>query len=248
MDRHRTEAGRPNEKPNDGGRARNGAAADTLGRVRAVATRAIPVPIRRAIPVSVVSLLLIGCTSTGDDDAPDTTSAIAADVPEVTSPPERQTPFCQAMLDLDAALPGDPAVDTRDQVLAAYQAALSVVPTDIEVEFRAVIEALESGTRATVPGDASGDVTGDASDGAGATVAPATAAPGPPDEPGVTLATVDTSPPSDEQLFAEEGWLPDDDPAIRVNEYVEFACRDTINNPGPPATVPDAVPPASEAG
>ena len=212
--------------------------------------------IQRSIAVSFVALVLLGCTSTGDDDPPDTTSVVAVEVPEVTVPPERQTPFCQAMLDLDAALPDDPAVDTRDQVLAAYQDALPVVPAEIEIEFRAVIEALESGTRATVPGDESADPADRPSDGssgdttgAAATIAPAvTAAPDPTDAAGVTLATVDTTPPSDEQLFAEEGWLPDDDPAVRVNEYVEFACRDTINNPGPPATVPDAAPPTSEAG
>jgi hypothetical protein len=213
-----------------------------------VATRSISVEIQRSIAISFVGLLLLGCTSTGDDDPPDTTSVVAVEVPEVTAPPERQTPFCQAMLDLDAALPDDPAVDTRDQVLAAYQDALPVVPTEIEGEFRAVIDALESGTRASGPGDESADPSDDPS-GAARTIAPAvTAAPDPTDEPGVTLATVDTSPPSDEQLFAEEGWLPDDDPAVRVNEYVEFACRDTINNPGPPATVPDAAPPSSGAG
>jgi hypothetical protein len=96
-----------------------------------------------------------------------------------------------------------------------------------------------------VPGEESADSSDDATD--AGTIAPPTE-PEPADDPDSTLAAADTTPPSDEQLFAEEGWVPDDDPAVRVNEYVDFACRDTINNPGPPATVPDAAPPTSDAG
>jgi hypothetical protein len=196
------------------------------------------------LPASLIVALLVGCTPTGEDETPDTTSAVAAAVPEVTAPPERGTPFCQAMLDLDAALPDDPAIDTRDQVLTAYQDALPLVPPEIDIEFRAVIEALESGTRATVPGDepASDEPV------EGTISPPATAEPEPADDPASTPAPEDTAPLPDDQLFAEEGWLPDDDPAVRVNEYVDFACRDTINNPGPAATAPDAAPPTSDTG
>ena len=38
--------------------------------------------------------------------------------------------------------------------------------------------------------------------------------------------------------FPEEGWGPEDDPALRVNAYVDFECRGVQNNPGPPATQP----------
>jgi hypothetical protein len=82
----------------------------------------------------------------------------------------------------------------------------------------------------------------------GTVAPPVTTTPGAGNDPATTLASADTTPPSDEQLFAEEGWVPDDDPAVRVNEYVEFSCRDTINNPGPPATPPDAAPPTTAAG
>lgn len=201
-----------------------------------------------SMALSIAAALLLGCTSTGEDPAPDTTSQVAVAVPEVTTPPERQTPFCQAMLDLDDALPDDPAIDTREQVLAAYEEALTLVPTEIEAEFRAVISALESGSRATLPGDDAGD-PGDAAGGEDGTIAPpVTAEPEPADDPDASVDRPDPADLTDDQLFAEEGWLPDDDPAVRVNEYIEFACRDTINNPGPPATVPDAGPPTSEAG
>jgi hypothetical protein len=38
--------------------------------------------------------------------------------------------------------------------------------------------------------------------------------------------------------FDAEGYLPDDEPNQRLNDYVQFACRDSQNNPGPPATQP----------
>jgi hypothetical protein len=164
--------------------------------------------------------LAAGCTPTGngsgDDDADD---GIDVPVPSVTAPPTRLTPFCQAMLELDGALPDDPAIDTREQILEAYRAAQPLVPEAIAAEFVAVIEALETGTAplaADVP----------------ATTLPAT-----------TEASVVTG-----DRFFEEGYLPDDNPAVRVNEYIDFACRGTQNNPGPPATQPGGVPTTVDGG
>ena len=185
----------------------------------------------RAFPLALIAIVAVSaCTSTGDgSSAPSSTESLG--IREVTAPPVRLTPFCQAMLDLDEELPDDPAVDTTEQVLTAYRAALPVVPAEIDEEFRAVIAALESGTRATVPGEATG---------AADTVLSPPAAP-----PAASSVAGPTTLPSQEQLYAEEGWLPDDDPAARVNAYIDFACRGTANNPGPPATAPDAAPPTS---
>ena len=193
----------------------------------------------RALPLLLLTVATAAaCTPTGASETTDTTEPEVV-VPEVTEPAIRLTPFCQQMIALDESLPDDPAIDTRDQVLEAYQAALPDVPPEIEVEFRAVIVALETGTRATVPGE---EVE--------TTLAPDQI------EPTDTVpldATVPPSPsgsttlPSEEQLAAEEGWLPDDDPAARVNAYIDFACRGTANNPGPPATQPGAVVTTTEA-
>lgn len=54
--------------------------------------------------------------------------------------------------------------------------------------------------------------------------------------PATTVSDPDVTEPT--TLFADEGYDPDEDPALRVNEYVQFACRDSINNPGPAATQP----------
>jgi hypothetical protein len=185
----------------------------------------------RVLPVALIVMVAVSaCTPTGgSSSAPSSTEAIG--VREVTAPPVRLTPFCQAMLELDEELPDDPTVDTTEQVLTAYRAALPVVPAEIDEEFRAVIAALESGTRATVPGGPTGSTD--------AAVPP----PAVPPAPGSAVGP--TTVPSEEQLYAEEGWLPDDDPAARVNAYIDFACRGTANNPGPPATAPDVAPPTS---
>ncbi len=50
-----------------------------------------------------------------------------------------------------------------------------------------------------------------------------------------TLSTV-TSDPSDG--FAEEGYLPDEEPALRLNAYLADNCFGTQSNPGPPPTEP----------
>ena len=203
------------------------AAPDTLKRVRAL-------PI-----VLLVVLTAAACTETGTSESAETTEP-DVDVPQVTVPAVRLTPFCQQMIALDAALPDDPAVDTSAQVLEAYRAALPDVPPEIEVEFRAVIDALETGTVATVPGATALTVPTDDLGGPAQTL--------PLDATLPTTPSGPTTLPSEEQLVAEEGWLPDQEPAARVNAYIDFACRGTANNPGPPATEPGAVVPTSEPG
>ena len=85
------------------------------------------------------------------------------------------------------------------------------MPPEIEAEFLTVLARLQSGAPATTATTA--------------TTLPATTVA----DPNVTEPTT---------LFADEGYDPDEDPALRVNEYVQFACRDAINNPGPAATQP----------
>jgi hypothetical protein len=63
-----------------------------------------------------------------------------------------------------------------------------------------------------------------------ATVPPTTAPPA-----GVTAPLDDA--------YDGEGYVPDDTPSTRVNAYIDLACRNTQNNPGPPATQPDDIAP-----
>lgn len=195
---------------------------DTLIGVRTVATTVL------------IVMIAVACTPTGATETTETTEAVVA-VPEVTQPASRQTPFCQRMLALDEELPDDPAIDTRDEILEAYREALPDVPADIAVEFRAVLESLESGVAATVPAtmdDANGPIEPTPTLPLGATVPP--------------VPTGPTTMPSEEQLVAEEGRLPDEEPAARVNAYIDFECRGTTNNPGPPPTQPGVVVPTSD--
>ncbi|TDT16484.1 hypothetical protein BDK89_2075 [Ilumatobacter fluminis] len=193
----------------------------------------------RVLPIVLLTVVsTAACTETGPSETTDTTEPAIA-VPAVTEPAIRLTPFCQQMIALDEALPADPSVDTSEQVLEAYRAALPDVPAEIDAEFRAVIAALETGTVATVPGATIDTISPDDLGGPAETLPPdATVPPAPP--------SGSTTLPSDEQLVAEEGWLPDEEPAARVNAYIDFACRGTANNPGPPATEPGAVVPTSD--
>jgi hypothetical protein len=50
-----------------------------------------------------------------------------------------------------------------------------------------------------------------------------------------TTATVSTDP---SDGFAEEGYLPDEEPALRLNAYLADNCFGTQSNPGPPPTQP----------
>lgn len=167
----------------------------------------------RAIAVAVLvgSFAQAGCTSgeRGDGESGGPGST-AAPVFSVTIPAERLTPFCQGMIDLTDRLLNDPPADPEAEIITVYESLVAVVPPEIENEFLTVLARLQSGE----PG-ATASVT---------TAASTTIA-----DPNVTEPTT---------LFADEGYDPDEDPALRVNEYVQFACRDAVNNPGPAATQP----------
>lgn len=159
-----------------------------------------------------MAMVLAGCDSGEREDAesgPDG-STVAPEI-SVTIPPQRLTPFCQGMIELTDRLLNDPPDDPAAEIVATYESLVEVVPPEIEVEFLTVLARLQSGTPATTASTA--------------TTLPGTTV----TDPNVTEPTT---------LFADEGYDPDEDPALRVNEYVQFACRDAINNPGPAATQP----------
>ncbi len=197
---------------------------------------------------------LLGVACSGDDGAAD--DAVPADdvpVASLTVPPTRLTPFCQRMIELDVDLSeADVGEPVGDLITEAYREALPFAPPEIEVEFAAVLNELETGVPATLP---PGSVVlppitvpptitisppttaSDLSEPTVPSTAPATSV--------VTESAAPTStfaPPEEGETFLEEGYLPDETPAQRVNAYIDAACRNTQNNPGPPATQPGGVP------
>jgi hypothetical protein len=178
-----------------------------------------PITIATAgIVTALLALTAVSCSS--DDDAhSDSTFAETAQVRTVAVPPERLSPFCQSIADLDERLNAAPAnTDTSEIIIDAYSSMVDVVPEEIRNDFLSVLAALQA------------DPTG-----ATATLAttPDTAVTTPP--PSVSTA-------STLQGF-EEGYLPDDDASSRLNAYIQFTCRDSQNNPGPADTEP--APPVS---
>lgn len=128
----------------------------------------------------------------------------------VTVPPARSTPFCQAMIDLGDRLENDPPDDPVAVIIETYAGIQDEVPAAIREDFDAVLAELRDE-------DVSPSATSDA---AAATTSAVS-----------TASTISAT-------FFEEGYDPDDDPALRLNAFVDFECRDVANNPGPPATQP----------
>jgi hypothetical protein len=198
----------------------------------------------------VAAVALTACVSngrTGGDDAD------AEDAPTftVTVPAERLTPFCTVMNTLSEELLSGEVVDATALIVETYRSLVDDVPPVIASDFAAVLAALEEGappptdptivttttlttTTLTTTPSTSDPVTSDPVTGAPETSAPVVLVP-------VTDASGSTIP-SDGDGFFEEGYGPASSPAERVNEYVAFACRDTENNPGPPATPPGGEP------
>lgn len=164
--------------------------------------------IRTAVALLVV-IAVGGCSS--DDDADSSTSSTdAVQVRTVPVPPERLTPFCQAIADLDRRLDeAGPDDDTGDMIIETYSSIVDEVPAEIRDDFLSVLAALQAGTPATSIADTAPASTGPASSLTGTTL----------------------------EDF-EEGYTPDDSPALRVNSFVQFTCRDNENNPGPADTQP----------
>ncbi len=138
------------------------------------------------------------------------------------------------MIDLADRLEADQSTDAGELILETYLSILDEVPDEIEEDFLVVVARLQrdelpdlaTTSPSTIPSSTttsrSGEPTGDGEPTAQATGDETTGDGG--------LSTLDDA--------EYQGWTPDDDPALRVNGYVDFVCRDNLNNPGPPATVP----------
>ena len=171
-----------------------------------------------------VGLLSSACTPDGSGGTGEAGSSEAEVVPEisVTVPPERLTPFCEAMIDLSDELRSGSVGDTNDLIISTYRSIQADVPLEIAADFDLVLSALEAGLpsptdppiETTTPTIASVPVDSDATASS---------------EPGAAVAA---------EGSVDEGFSPDSSPADRINSYVDFACRGTGNNPGPPATQP----------
>ena len=167
---------------------------------------------------SLLAIVLIGC-SPDDGAGPDSTLADPGQLRTVAIPAERLTPFCEGIADLDDRLAEVPTGGaTADIIIDAYSAIVDDVPPEIRDDFLTVLAALQEGTTDVAAG-ASSSTSSSTS-----VVAPGT--------------TVEDF---------EEGYTPDDSPALRLNAYVQFVCRDGQNNPGPPDTEPNPPPAASTA-
>jgi hypothetical protein len=105
--------------------------------------------------------------------------------------------------------------DIEGDIAAAYRAILPDAPAEIASDLQAVIDRLESGRPVTQTGP---------------TVATAV-------DDTTTLASGGSTLPEAEVV----GRVPDDDPAGRLYDYVEFTCRGVANNPGAPPTQPEIV-------
>lgn len=186
---------------------------------------------------SALVVLAAGCVSDGPDASePDTDVAPVPDI-SVTIPPSRLTPFCAAMIDLSDQLRSEEVVDDGALIITTYRSIQQEVPPEISADFDAVLVALESG--APAPTDPPLPTT------------PTTPTSSQTTTPTTTATTVDP----DGQIDADTGSVPTSAPGVdvgyaagnspseRINNYVSFACRDTQNNPGPPATEPLEEPP-----
>ena len=180
--------------------------------------------VRRALigPCCAIALFAGACSS-DDDTQSGSTLVESGPLRTVAVPAERLSPFCQSISDLDEQLNAAPAdADTSQMIIEAYSSMVDVVPEEIRADFMSVLAALQadpSGVDATFP------TTPDTA----VTTPPPSASP-------VTVTTVEDF---------EEGYLPDDDASSRLNAYIQFACRDSQNNPGPADTEPPPPPPSS---
>lgn len=176
-------------------------------------------------------LVAAGCVSDDSRQTDDTTEAADTTPISVTIPPVRGTPFCTAMIELTDTILGDQEVDAKALIIETYRSIEGEVPAEIADDFTSVLTQLETGVTApTLAPVTQPDVE---------RPAPATA---PPDATDVTDGTASGG--TDDTVIgadpdgSTEFYFGGSTPAERVNDYVAFACRDSENNPGPPATPP----------
>jgi hypothetical protein len=182
-------------------------------------------------------VLLGGVACTADEPTADEVATPVAIVPEQTVPAARLSVFCQSMNDINERLDSDPPEDSVTFVLENYRSLLDEVPDAIALDFAAVIADLEGNPISVPVSDSSAPTTGEATSStslpADATLPADTVADATDDG-----ATASTALAIEGDELPDEGYSPGDTPAERVNSYVAFVCRDTANNPGPPATEP----------
>jgi len=170
----------------------------------------------------VVMIVSVGFTACSGDDTDDSADADSAAPATVSVPLTRLTPFCQAMIDLSDELLTDPPDDPEALIIETYVSIVDDVPEQIKPDFLAVLASLqgtELPTTTTIVTDSEVAVESTI----GSTVA--------------------------DESFDAESRLPPDESEQRLNSYVQFACRDALNNPGPPATPPiDQLDPDDENG
>jgi hypothetical protein len=156
---------------------------------------------------AVVAVLLAGCSS-DDDAAPGTTLDDQGALQTVAIPPERSSPFCEAINDLNRRLDAAaPDADTGEMIIDTYSSIVDDVPAEIRDDFLSVLAALQAGPASTAPSTTSASSLPQSS----------------------TVTTIEDF---------EEGYTPDDEAALRLNAYLASACTDTLNNPGPSPTQP----------
>lgn len=173
------------------------------------------------IPIVVLGLAAALATAAGCTANEPTADPVETTVPlpvqPVTVPPERQSAFCVAMVDLTDDVRSGDLDDVDAAIVETYRAVEPDVPELIASDFALVLDALERG--APPPTDPPRDTV--------ATTPPVTSA----------TTSADGSTPS-AAAEADVGYAPGESPSERVNSYIDFVCRANANNPGPPATPP----------
>lgn len=169
-----------------------------------------------ALTIAVAGVLTLGgCTSNEPSGAETSTEAADDTTPiSVTIPPERTTPFCTAVNDLNDQIVTGDVTDVEALIIETYRSILPDVPIEIADDFRAVLTELETGVPAPTAPPVTQPVLTPSTD----------------PETGDTIAEGPNA--------TTEFFFPATTPAQRVNEYVSFACQGAENNPGPQATAP----------
>lgn len=177
--------------------------------------------------MALVAGLAVGCTNL--DPAEEESTATTIPLPEqaVTVPPERQSTFCVAMVELTDDIRAGELDDVDAAILATYRDVEPDVPELIAGDFALVLDALERGLPPPTDPPRSTVVTTPPSSIAAPTTTTTTV-------PSATSVPAETAAPTDADL----GYAPGESPSERVNSYIEFVCRANANNPGPPATAP----------
>jgi hypothetical protein len=183
------------------------------------------------------ALALLAACDSGDDQPGSADAGEAAPAITVTIPPERLTPFCETVSELDTALAEVSAgTDQRTTILAAYTELVEQgeVPAALAPDFEAVIADLEAPPAATTSSTSSASTVTTSS----TSTSTSTTTQAPHDSSSSASAPGVTGSGPTSTDFWDEGYGPEDTPAGRIAAYIDFACQDIANNPGPPDTEP----------